>query len=119
MDSAGIKSYVLSLLEQVNSPNDTEGYSILSLARIQATEMQNDREPSAIDSRRIWIADQFAALVRNGSIPKDDEWIQIVLDFYIVNGLFVVRKKSEKNSIHSVCWNPHVCLCAVTLTMAV
>ena len=33
MDSAGIKSYVLSLLEQVNSPKGTEEYSIFSLWR--------------------------------------------------------------------------------------
>lgn len=65
--------------------------------------MQSDRGPSAIDSRRTWIADQFAALIRNGSIPKNDEWIQIVLDFYVVNGLFVVRKKSESSPIHAVC----------------
>ncbi|KAH0827009.1 DNA polymerase phi-domain-containing protein [Lanmaoa asiatica] len=84
MDSTGIKSYVLSLVEEANSPKDPE------------------EEPSAINSRRTWIADQFAALVRNGSIPKDDEWIQIVLDFYIVNGLFVVCKKSENSPIHSV-----------------
>ncbi|KAN0076879.1 DNA polymerase phi domain containing protein [Tylopilus felleus] len=84
MDSAGIKSYVLSLLEQVNSPKGTE------------------EEPSAIDSRRTWIADQFAALIRNGSIPKNDEWIQIVLDFYVVNGLFVVRKNFENNPIHAL-----------------
>lgn len=104
MDSAGIKSYVLSLLEQVNSPKNTQEYSIPSLWRTyKGTEIQNDREPSAIDSRRIWITDQFAALIRNGSIPKNDEWIQIVLDFYVAHGLFVVRKKSEKNPIHAVC----------------
>ena len=91
--------------------------SSLSLVRIQGTEMQSNREPSAIDSRRTWIADQFAALVHNGSIPKDDEWIQIVLDFYVVNGLFVVRKKSENNPIHSVCLNSHVSrMCVVTMT---
>ncbi|KAG9318874.1 DNA polymerase phi-domain-containing protein [Chiua virens] len=84
MDSAGIKSYILSLLEEVNSSKDTE------------------EEPSTINSRRTWIADQFAALIRNGSIPKDDEWIQIVLDFYIVNGFFAVRKRSEKSPIHSL-----------------
>lgn len=32
MDSAGIKSYVLSLLEQVNSPKDTKEYGVLSLS---------------------------------------------------------------------------------------
>ncbi|KAF8447475.1 DNA polymerase phi-domain-containing protein [Boletus edulis BED1] len=88
MDSAGIKNHVLSLLEQVNPPKDSE------------------EEPSAIDSRRTWIADQFAALVRNGSIPKDDAWIQAVLDFYIVYGLFVVRKKSESNPIHALRTSP-------------
>ena len=74
----------------------------LSMARIQGAEMQSDREPSVLNSQRTWIADQFAALIRNGSIPRDDEWIQIVLDFYIVSGLFVVRKKSESNPIHAV-----------------
>ncbi|KIJ16738.1 hypothetical protein PAXINDRAFT_131583 [Paxillus involutus ATCC 200175] len=59
MDSTGIKSYVLSLLDQVNSPKDTE------------------EDSSAVDFRRTWIADQFAALIRNGSIPNSDDWIQI------------------------------------------
>lgn len=104
MDSAGIQKYVLSLLEQVNSPKDVEEYSILSSSFcMRCAEMLSDREPSAIDSRRTWIAEQFAALLRNGSIPKDDQWVQIVLDFYVVNGLFVVRKKSEKSPVHSVC----------------
>ncbi|KAF8546859.1 hypothetical protein OG21DRAFT_1425988 [Imleria badia] len=49
MDSAGIQSYILSLL-------------------------------TATNSRGTWIVDQFAALVRNGSIPNIDEWMQIVLD---------------------------------------
>ena len=66
-------------------------------------EMQGHREPSVLNSRRTWIADQFAALVRNGSIPKDDEWVQIVLDFYIVHGLFVIRKQSKSSSIYAVC----------------
>lgn len=80
------------------------------MACVQEAEMQSDREPSVLDSRRIWIADQLAALIRNGSIPKDDEWTQVVLDFYIVNGLFVVRKRSEGNPIHAVCSNPCVLL---------
>lgn len=81
-----------------------------SIPRIQEAEMQSDREPSVLTHRRTWIADQFAALLRNGSIPKDDECIQIVLDFYIVNGLFVIRKKSERSPIHAVCLSLHVSL---------
>ncbi|KIM59218.1 hypothetical protein SCLCIDRAFT_10017 [Scleroderma citrinum Foug A] len=84
MDTDGIKSYVLSLLEQVNPSKDS-------------TE-----DTDSIHSRRTWIADQFAALVRNGSVPKNDEWIQIALDWYVVNGLFTVRKQSESSSIHAL-----------------
>ncbi|KAF8843637.1 hypothetical protein BDN67DRAFT_945267 [Paxillus ammoniavirescens] len=84
MDSTGIKSYVLSLLDQVNSSKDTE------------------EDSSAVDFRRTWIADQFAALIRNGSIPKSDDWIQIVLDWFIVSGLFVVHKRSESSAIRAL-----------------
>ncbi|KIJ68933.1 hypothetical protein HYDPIDRAFT_23808 [Hydnomerulius pinastri MD-312] len=84
MDSAGIESYILSSLDQVSSPKDTE------------------EDSSAITSRRNWIADQFAALIRNGSIPKSDDWIQIILEWYTVNGLFDIRKKSESSAIHAL-----------------
>ncbi|KAF9246115.1 DNA polymerase phi-domain-containing protein [Melanogaster broomeanus] len=84
MDSTGIKSYVLSLLDQINPPKGAED------------------DFSAVNSRRTWIADQFSALIRNGSIPKSDDWIQIILAWYIVNGFFVVRKKSESSPIHAL-----------------
>lgn len=50
----------------------------------------------ALNSRRSWIIDQLVALVRNGSILKDDLWLQTVLEWLIVNGLFVVRKPSKQ-----------------------
>ncbi|KAG6331293.1 hypothetical protein ID866_7798 [Astraeus odoratus] len=84
MDSDGIKRYVVSLLGQMNAPDDS-------------TE-----DATSVNARRIWIADQFAALVRNGSVPKSDEWLQIVLEWYVVNGLFKMRKKSQSSSIHAL-----------------
>ena len=51
------------------------------------------------NSRRSWIIEQFTSLIKNGSIPKDDKWIQLVLDWLVVHGIFVVKKKSEKGAI--------------------
>lgn len=56
-----------------------------------------------VNARRAWIVDQLGALIRNGSIPKNDQWIQSILDWLIINGLFVIRKKSDKSSYRAVC----------------
>lgn len=83
MDNEGIKNYIVSLLNQVNSKDA-------------------DEDATALNSRRAWIADQFAALIRNGSVPKSDEWIQVILDWYVANGLYSIRKKSGSSSIHAL-----------------
>ncbi|KAH9926111.1 DNA polymerase phi-domain-containing protein [Fomitopsis serialis] len=88
MDKAGIQSYIDYLLKQVND--------------VQAGE---PIDAQAVNSRRTWIIDQLAALVRNGAIPKSDDWVQSILDWLTVHGLFAVTKKSEKSPIsalHSV-----------------
>lgn len=55
-----------------------------------------------MNSRRAWIIDQLAALVRNGAIPKSDDWVQSILDWLAVHGLFAVTRKSEKSPIAAV-----------------
>jgi DNA polymerase phi len=55
-----------------------------------------------INARRAWIIDQLGALIRNGSIPKNDRWIQSILDWLIVNGLFTIKKKSENSPYRAV-----------------
>ncbi|ESK96903.1 dna-directed dna polymerase [Moniliophthora roreri MCA 2997] len=76
MDTSAIKQYIDHLLAQAN---DDQG-SI-----------------ETINARRRWIIDQLFALIRNGAIQKSDEWVQVVLDWFVVNGLFVVKKKKEKS----------------------
>ena len=49
-----------------------------------------------VNARRAWIVDQLAALIRNGAIPKDDQWVQTILDWFAVHGLFTIKKKSDK-----------------------
>ncbi|KAJ7489850.1 DNA polymerase phi-domain-containing protein [Mycena galericulata] len=80
MNSDGIKSYIGHLIAQVNPPPDTDNSDI-----------------QAINSRRAWIIDQLYALIRNGAVPKEDTWMMTILDWLTVNGLFVVKKKSEKS----------------------
>jgi len=42
------------------------------------------------------------ALIRNGAIPKGDEWVGLILDWFIVHGIFTVKKKSEKSAISAI-----------------
>lgn len=45
------------------------------------------------------------ALVRNGSVPKEDAWVSEVLDFLVVHGFFTVAKANKKSkcaAVHTV-----------------
>ncbi|KAJ8078693.1 DNA-directed DNA polymerase [Marasmius tenuissimus] len=76
MDTTAIKHYIAHLLKQSND----ESVGI-----------------ETCNSRRQWIIDQVSALIRNGAVVKDDEWVIQILDWLAVNGLFIVKKKKEKS----------------------
>ena len=59
-----------------------------------------------INAHRSWIVDQFAALIRNGAIPKDDSWVQQILDWLTVHGIFVFKKIPPNCPICTVCTPP-------------
>ncbi|OCH90301.1 hypothetical protein OBBRIDRAFT_887807 [Obba rivulosa] len=82
MDKDGIQSYIDYLLGQVDDQQDSEKSDI-----------------QAVNARRAWVIDQLTALVRNGAIPKDDTWIRSILDWFVLHGLFIAKKKSEKSPI--------------------
>ncbi|KAI0648248.1 DNA polymerase phi-domain-containing protein [Trametes meyenii] len=82
MDEEGIQSYIGFLLKQVDDEQSS-----------QTADIQ------ALNTRRVWIIEQLAALIRNGAIPKSDAWIQTILDWLAVHGLFIVTKRSEKSAI--------------------
>ncbi|KAI0637371.1 DNA polymerase phi-domain-containing protein [Trametes polyzona] len=82
MDDEGIQSYINYLLKQVDEEPSSEPSDI-----------------QALNTRRAWVIEQLAALIRNGAIPKSDAWIQTILDWLAVHGLFIVSKKSEKSPI--------------------
>lgn len=81
MDSDGIMKYIQSLLEQVD---------------------ESDNDVIAEEAKKIWIADQFTALVRNGAIPKREDWIQLILNWFAVQGLYLVKRKSAKGLLASL-----------------
>ncbi|KZT24137.1 hypothetical protein NEOLEDRAFT_1117111 [Neolentinus lepideus HHB14362 ss-1] len=80
MDADGIKNYIDYLLGQVNE------------------EVTETTDVQAVNSRRLWIVDQLSALIRNGTVPKQDEWISTVLEWLTIHGLFEIKKTSEKSS---------------------
>ncbi|KAJ7098057.1 DNA polymerase phi-domain-containing protein [Mycena belliarum] len=80
MDARGIKDYIQHLVIQINVDTQAESADF-----------------QVINSRRAWIIDQLSALIRNGAVPKDDDWIMTILDWLALNGLFVLKKKSEKS----------------------
>ncbi|KAI9456638.1 DNA polymerase phi-domain-containing protein [Lactarius psammicola] len=81
-NAEGIKNYIAHLLGQV------DGDSSPAKSDVQL-----------INAHRSWIVDQFAALIRNGAIPKDDEWVQQILDWLTVHGIFVVKKRSPNSPV--------------------
>ncbi|TFK72185.1 hypothetical protein BDN72DRAFT_792794 [Pluteus cervinus] len=85
MTPEGIEEYINYLLQQVNEPEDSEQQDVQS-----------------ISARRTWVIEQFGALIRNTAIPKNDEWIKMILDWLVVNGLFIVKKKSSKSSVKAL-----------------
>lgn len=109
MDTTGIKTYIEHLLSQVSEKAGSEQYVSLDTSTLgpiisdQFCYLSSSREDiQVVNSRRGWIIEQLAALVRNGAIPKTDEWLQIVLDWLVVQGMFIVKKKSEKIPILAV-----------------
>jgi DNA polymerase phi len=104
MDADGIKHYIDYLLNHSNEDGtgvfvifDNASFRWLIHYAAFRTEIH------ALSSKRVWIIDQLASLVRNGAIPKSDDWVQMVLDWLIVCGLFVVKKTSGKSRYRAVC----------------
>ncbi|KDN51531.1 hypothetical protein RSAG8_00076, partial [Rhizoctonia solani AG-8 WAC10335] len=81
-DIEGVKKYTDSLVYQLR-----EG-------------AVSDADPSEQDSKRRHVFEQLAALMRNGSIPKDDEWVNSILELFILHGFFTVTKKNKNSGIN-------------------
>lgn len=101
MNAEGIEAYIDYLLEQVS---EVAGEKLVPLAFWKAVVSNSHCriDIQAANARRVWIIDQLGALIRNGSIPKTDKWIQSILDWLVVHGFFTIKKKSEKSPYRAV-----------------
>ncbi|EPQ58607.1 hypothetical protein GLOTRDRAFT_35678 [Gloeophyllum trabeum ATCC 11539] len=86
MDADGISSYIEYLLEHVNE----------EVTETLETDIQ------VVNSRRAWVVEQLSALVRNGAVPKQDDWLNTVLEWLAIHGLFEIKKKTDKTSYRAL-----------------
>jgi DNA polymerase phi len=75
-----------------------------ALPSVELADTITSFDLARIESRRAWALDQMLALVRNGSVPKEDAWVGDVLDFVLVHGFFLVTKVNKKSACSAVSW---------------
>jgi len=100
MNTVGIKNYISHLMEHADGSPTSEQYGHLTHSGVVSNSPR--ARSQVINARRSWTIEQLAALIRNGTIPKSDDWVQAILDFFIVHGIFFLKKKSKKSSISAV-----------------
>ena len=104
MDTDGIKNYIDYLLRQLEEDKDAEKYVYYSPCAVVSLPLTYIERPDmqTVNARRTWVIDQLSALIRNGGIPKSDDWVQSILDWLVVNGLVVIKKKDERSQFRAV-----------------
>jgi DNA polymerase phi len=102
MSAEGIKDYIAHLLGQADGGPASGQYGGPTLSDAHDNSPRARSDVQVINARRSWIIEQFTALVRNGAIPKSDEWVQLILDWFIVHGIFSVKKSSQGSLIFAV-----------------
>ena len=102
MNAAGIKSYVSHLMEHADGSPTSGQYGRLTHSGVVGNSPRARSDAPVINARRLWTIEQLAALIRNRAIPRGDDWVQAILDWFIVHGIFFVKKKSKKSSISTV-----------------
>ncbi|KAI0290438.1 hypothetical protein B0F90DRAFT_1812301 [Multifurca ochricompacta] len=70
----------------------------LTFSNISNNSPRTRHDIQVIDARRSWVIEQFAALFRNCAIPKNDEWMHLILDWFVIHGIFIVKKKFRRGS---------------------
>lgn len=44
------------------------------------------------------------ALIKNGSIPKEDTWVMSVIEFFVLHGMFSIEHANKKSAyVHVSC----------------
>ena len=99
MNAEGISQYIEWLLEQVNETHTKSVPPPCGCSRKSNQHVYSSVDATALTARRLWVVDQLASLIRNSTIPKTDSWVMRVLNWFVLHGLFVVRKPGPKQNI--------------------
>jgi len=92
----GVEQYVDHLLSQANE-SAVHAYETTASSENKLSDIcSSGTDVGAINSRRAWIIDQLASIIRNQRLPRADTWIKNILDWLTVHGLFMIKKKSSK-----------------------
>ena len=54
----------------------------------------NDGKRSS-DAVQLWVIDQLYLFLRTGKIEKDKEWLEMIMNFVVVQGFFTVKSNSQ------------------------
>ncbi|KAK0503113.1 DNA polymerase phi-domain-containing protein [Armillaria luteobubalina] len=88
---------VESILSSMNA-DDITHYVDHLISQFNGNESVDKDDIEGLNARRSWVMDQLVALIKNGSIPKQDDWIRQILEWFVVNGFFIVRKVATQTS---------------------
>ncbi|SJL00256.1 uncharacterized protein ARMOST_03568 [Armillaria ostoyae] len=88
---------VESILSSMNADGITHYVDHL-ISQFNGNEGVDKDDIEGLNARRSWVMDQLVALIKNGSIPKRDDWIRQILEWFVVNGFFIVRKPAKQIS---------------------
>ncbi|KAJ9108957.1 hypothetical protein QFC21_000280 [Naganishia friedmannii] len=92
-------------VESIMANLDAAGVSAFStyLRNIAIGKEQGpELDAAKTTASRAWVFDQLLALIKNPQVPKEDSWIASVLEFLLVNGLFIVTDSSPNSSCQSL-----------------
>lgn len=101
-DSSGIRDYISLLFGQVNQAEETDRFVYFPTNANALVYKTCSDSRSSTDTRRSWIIEQLAALLRHGSISKEDDWVLSIIHWFVAHGFFNVTKKSSKSKYHAV-----------------
>ncbi|KAG8933987.1 DNA-directed DNA polymerase, partial [Tulasnella sp. 418] len=68
----------------------------------KAAEATQDSDPMSTTRNHTWVADQLVTLIRSASVPNNDEWIAMALQFLLLHSFFVVKKRDGKSPIKAL-----------------
>ena len=106
MHARGIQQYVDYLIVQTDKTEENTWVNGIPVHRFIPLTLRSSNI-AMINSQRAWVIDsQLGNLIQNGSIPKEDTWVKAILDWLVIKGLFIVKRKSSKSPFRWVCSAP-------------